>query len=308
MKTRNRFPIAVVIALLMPFLQACSKPGSSSESSAETPAAVQDLTASYLPLDVKGGDVVTITPAGGTPPYTYELIFGAGALTGNVYVAPNSSEEAVIEITDSAGEVVNVEIEVDGVAATPTPVPTATPTPNPNATPTPTPNPNATPTPTPAPTATPTPAPSGPGSTTLPNGTVVARSCSLGSVTYPVNLATWLNYEYCLVLGRFAGNTEGYNWYHAVKDGHVSMDLLSIALFNSGELNMKYGTLSMSNDDYVTFMFRHLLYRDPTASERTSYTALAVRNGQAGVYRALRASFEFYDRHPTLYQARFLEF
>lgn len=60
------------------------------------------LTVTATPNPVKVNQMAFIDASGGVPPYTYQVLQGAGTMTQNVYFAPGVSETAVISVTDSS--------------------------------------------------------------------------------------------------------------------------------------------------------------------------------------------------------------
>lgn len=70
------------------------------------------LTATYSPNPAHTGDRITITASGGTPPYSYKLVSGAGTLNGNVYLAPANPEVTDIAVTDKAGGLFKLSVSI----------------------------------------------------------------------------------------------------------------------------------------------------------------------------------------------------
>ena len=275
---------ALFIVALIGLFQNCSAPqadsaptavilgpggytGGNGDFSSETPTA---LIATYAPAPLLAGSIATISVSGGTAPYTYRRLSGAGTLTSNRYASPAAAEVALIGIVDALGNSTTLQI------------PVLTDVPNTGGGTT-------------SPIATPTPV-------ATPNVQALARSrdCNLQEITAVFNIATAINYEWCLVLGRWSSNVEGTNWYHAIKRQQVSPRDLPPALFASPELNQRYGTNSMSNEVYVAFMVNHLLHRNPTQAEAAQLMAVGVQQGQAGVYNAIMSSPAFFQANPFL--------
>lgn len=272
-----------------------------------------ELSASYAPTAVRPGDTVTINPSGGRPPYAYILALGKGKLSRNVYVAPASIDTTAIAVVDSLGKHVTLQFNVGSGGLTVAELPQGPLPGMPSGTTSP---PGMTlPSGTTIPQLTPEQmlaamiagaAPSNPAATTMPNKSVVARNCRLSDVTYTVNIATAINYEWCLKLGRFANNDEAYNWYHGIKKGRIDPNMLPIALFQSPEFNQRYGSNSMKPEEFAILIVRLLLYREPTLAEVGQLAAVVNQQGQIGAYQAVMAQSEFYAVHPFLAQVRMM--
>lgn len=56
---------------------------------------------------------VTLVARGGAPPYAYELLSGAGSVSGNVYTAPVSPGTETVAVTDAVGSRVEVVFQID---------------------------------------------------------------------------------------------------------------------------------------------------------------------------------------------------
>ncbi len=72
------------------------------------------ITASYTPNPAPTSTLLTLTPSGGTAPYTYTLISGGGTLSLNTYTTPNYNETATIQLTDASNNSGVVSITVSG--------------------------------------------------------------------------------------------------------------------------------------------------------------------------------------------------
>lgn len=72
------------------------------------------LTVTYSPSPATPGSSITLSPTGGTPPYTYTLLSGMGSMSGNIYRAPYLGETASIRVADANGYSTTVAVSVIG--------------------------------------------------------------------------------------------------------------------------------------------------------------------------------------------------
>ena len=98
---RPRSPIYFICSLALCVAAACQN--SSTEfmlggSYIKSPLRVTPAEATVAVLKT-----IQFTTIGGTPPYSYSLFSGNGAVSGSVYTAPSSIGTAVVTIKDSAG-------------------------------------------------------------------------------------------------------------------------------------------------------------------------------------------------------------
>ena len=157
---------------------------------------------------------------------------------------------------------------------------------------------------TPVPTPPPTPVPSTRMSTTLPNFKVLPRSCDMLQVAVVLyrstDIGNGINYQFCMILGRWSNNIEGYNWYHGIKDGDIDPDVLAPTLFGSPEFAQRYGTPTMSNQDFAIFIIRLLVYREPTLEE---VGGMLQAVGQTASAQAQQAMIQMVTSSPAFMQA-----
>lgn len=85
---------------------------------AVTITSIAPLALGHAPMAPKTTEIVQLTPSGGKPPYTLQLLAGVGTLNGNAF-SPGITASATnwFRLTDSTGKVVEKSITV---AATPT--------------------------------------------------------------------------------------------------------------------------------------------------------------------------------------------
>lgn len=107
------------VAFFLLSISACS----SGDSSPSTASAQARLSLSPSPASVAMGGNITLTPTGGTPPYTFAMANSFGSLSmssGNytVYTAPTSAGTAYISVTDSASNSTTFPITVGSGSGT----------------------------------------------------------------------------------------------------------------------------------------------------------------------------------------------
>jgi len=71
------------------------------------------FSVSYTPNPASVGQVITVIPQGGVPPYYYSLVSGQSSLVGNTYTA-NQAETVQIQVSDSTSATAVVSIVVSG--------------------------------------------------------------------------------------------------------------------------------------------------------------------------------------------------
>ena len=285
--TAKQLRLSLILLALVGLFQNCSPPdvtsgtvaagGSNSSSSTGTGAVAKSaLTASYAPTTVKVSTQVVITASGGTSPYTYSKASGAGTLSSNVYTATASNESVIIAVKDSTGLISYVYFNVTGGSTV------------------------VAPTPTPTPVATPAQAPSSNGSTTLPNGTQIARGCDLPSLaSYALGdgqdreVRGTVRYLICLAVGRNPNPNEVESYTDAIEDND-GFDPLTIAqtyYFSSEGVN-RYNLNALSNSDFVLLTVRVLLRREPSAIELAGATAqLASGTSRQDLFYAIEGKY-----------------
>jgi hypothetical protein len=230
------------------------------------------------PEAIKPKATATVSASGGIEPYTYKLAAGKGTLNNNVYTAPADSEVAAVIVVDKIGQIASVTIMVTPTGT----VPVAA-----------------------------TPLPQVPASTfaqtSMPNGAIKTRACDLnGLAQYGYYngdegmLTAAIHYQHCLVLGRGATPVEWNIWYKNIPKKTVDANQMPIILFNSQEFRDRYGSLSMPPQDFIVFVSRLLVNRDPTNDELTQLAGAFQVGGQEGVFKAIMASPTYNQVHPFM--------
>lgn len=131
-----------------------------------------------------------------------------------------------------------------------------------------------------------------------------ARDCRLDHPAGDAPLGQrQLDYSYCMLLGRQIGKTDLQIWGERRRDG-VGLANLWETLGASPEFAQRYGTSFLTDDEFVTLVFRLLLGRDPDGQGRDDYST-QLREGKlarAALITALTGSDEFRQRHPLLFE------
>lgn len=110
-----------------------------------------------------------------------------------------------------------------------------------------------------------------------------------------------LSYSYCLILNRSIDGAGSDSWSAALKKG-TSLQEVLMALLESDEFKLKYGTRVADHRSFAISMYRLLLGRDPDGAGFFSYMA-QLQSGslsRAALLTALIGSDEFALRHPIL--------
>ena len=207
-------------------------------TTAPTPAGTPLPTDTALSVNlssnqVLGGQPVTLTVSGGTPPYQYNLAKGAGKLTSNTYQTTFVSELAVIQVIDAMMEAVNVSIPVVAVSN-----PAYTILPN----------------------GTAVVRNCGPG--------VTLESFATG----PQNVNALIAYDYCLVLSRAATSSEISMQAGRINSGGDSPYNILQLLVQTSEFSTTYGVAQNTDSQNQQVVFNLLLFRNPTVTELANYT------------------------------------
>lgn len=99
--------------LILVGLSGCGGGGGGGGSTPPPPSPPPPLTLSPAAAAVFTNETVTLTTAGGTPPYTYSVSAGAGTVsTTGVYSAPADVGTATVTVRDSAGVVATVNVSI----------------------------------------------------------------------------------------------------------------------------------------------------------------------------------------------------
>jgi hypothetical protein len=133
---------------------------------------------------------------------------------------------------------------------------------------------------------------------------VPSRNCALpkwnGGAIGP---ATQVEYSYCLVLGRAADKAGLDGWMETIQTQKVSKLGMVLAMLKSPEFAKRYGVIGLNDREYVSFLYRLLLNREPDGAGLGSY-ASQLKSGamnRASVAAAFVHSGEFNERHPILF-------
>ena len=108
-------------------------------------------------------------------------------------------------------------------------------------------------------------------------------------------------YSYCLLLGRSPDGQGLSDWSAALERGRLEDVLLS--MMQSDEFRERHRLVGISREDYVKFIYRLLLGRDPDGQGYSDYVASlqSGRSSQADIARSLILSDEFRAKHPVFF-------
>jgi hypothetical protein len=111
-----------------------------------------------------------------------------------------------------------------------------------------------------------------------------------------------VSYSYCLVLGRPADGQGFEDRRRALERDTPVGDVLA-ALLQSEELGARHRVSTMSDTDYVRWLYRLLLGREPDGAGLASYTSALAAGPmrRADVLASLIGSAELRTRHPLLF-------
>jgi Domain of unknown function (DUF4214) len=138
----------------------------------------------------------------------------------------------------------------------------------------------------------------------LPAGAVVFRStCDLNTLgAAPANPLNEVAYDYCLMLARAAdpGGLQGYA--AALANHSITLQGVLDAAFTSTEFQNRFSVSSMSNSDFVAFLYGLLLFRLPTRGESDRYVSALHRgvNTRQQVFDSIIHMPEFAEKNPIL--------
>jgi hypothetical protein len=129
------------------------------------------------------------------------------------------------------------------------------------------------------------------------DGTVLYRStCSLDSLGAASRNATnEVAYTYCLLQARAADPGGLASWSAALANQSITLLELLDDFYNSAEFQGKFPTASMTNSQFVTFVYGLVLFRVPDAAELSQFTS-QLESGQAtrqDVFNEIVQSDEF---------------
>jgi hypothetical protein len=133
----------------------------------------------------------------------------------------------------------------------------------------------------------------------------LTSACSLDSFkTLPQTKENAIKYTYQLVLCRDYDTPGVGGWLGLVNSGKVTVGYLPIEFFKSGEFQAKIKP--MSDTDFVTFLYRQLLRREPDAGGLNHWvnTVLGKGGTRESVFTGFVSSDEFRQIHTIYYLAR----
>jgi hypothetical protein len=113
-----------------------------------------------------------------------------------------------------------------------------------------------------------------------------------------------VSYSYCLVLGRPVDG-QGFEDRKRALERDTPVGSILAALLHSVELGARHGVSTMSDTDYVRWLYRLLLGREPDGAGLASYTSALTVGAmrRADVLASIVGSAELRARHPLLFPA-----
>lgn len=131
---------------------------------------------------------------------------------------------------------------------------------------------------------------------------LIARQCNLNSFDSKViTVETRVAYAFCLVLGRLPDATGLQFWMaHLKRPTPVSAMLEGMA--GSDEFRILNRLDTLSNDDFITMVYKRFLLREPDGGGAAAYVAelASGRVDRRTIIKGLLESHEFAMRHPVL--------
>jgi hypothetical protein len=111
-----------------------------------------------------------------------------------------------------------------------------------------------------------------------------------------------LRYGYELALQRGPDPEAQKGWVQSVRAGKPVSGVVA-SLFNSQEATERYGTADLSDDEFIRFVYRRLLSREPDSGGREAYLEQLAsgRITRGALVEAIIASGEFAQKHPVLF-------
>jgi hypothetical protein len=132
------------------------------------------------------------------------------------------------------------------------------------------------------------------------------RACDLAEMAElePLEVRQ-VNYAYCLVLGRAATEGDVDAWAAALEADESSVADLVVAILDTDEFAGRYSAFSLTDRDYVEFLYKLLLERDPDAHGLDSYATELASGGvtRTGVALGLLNSSEFRSTHAPCFES-----
>ncbi len=132
----------------------------------------------------------------------------------------------------------------------------------------------------------------------------VVRNCPEAPASDGPLLRRQLEYSYCMLLGRQAGNTDLKVWTERRGQG-IALANLWETLGASPEFAQRYRVAYLTDEEFVALVFRLLLGREPDGQGLSDYAG-QLREGKlarAALISSLAGSDEFKTRHPLLFQS-----
>ena len=137
------------------------------------------------------------------------------------------------------------------------------------------------------------------------DGAVIFRSttCSLSALgTLNPTPTSEVEYAYCLVQARAADPAGLQSFSAALANNSITVQGILDDMFTSPEFQSKFDIASMSNSQFVTFLYGLLLFRLPTTTELNTYVSDLTTGGdsQQQVFDLLLQTAEFHSKNPIL--------
>lgn len=118
----------------------------------------------------------------------------------------------------------------------------------------------------------------------------------------PITVLNQVAFTYCLVQTRTADPTGLQSYASAISNGKYTFQQFYDATFNSPEFNNRFQPNNMNNTDFVTFLYRLLLWRDPDAPGLASFINALNKSEitRQTVFDDIVQSAEFVSKHPIM--------
>jgi hypothetical protein len=138
----------------------------------------------------------------------------------------------------------------------------------------------------------------------LPAGAVFWRSdCDLNTLgAAAANPVNEVAYSFCLVLARAAGPAGLQAFAPALANHSITLQFVLDAGFTSTEFQTRFSVASMSNSDFVAFLYGLVLFRLPTREESDRYVTALERgiDNRQQVFDSIIHTPEFVAKNPIL--------
>jgi hypothetical protein len=111
-----------------------------------------------------------------------------------------------------------------------------------------------------------------------------------------------IEYSFCLLLGRRPDGGGLVSWTNELKTGRSVTEVL-LSIMNSEEFQSAASKVGSRPQDYVVFLYRLLLDREPDLGSLNAYTSMIVRDAVSpgDIGKMLVTSDEFRDKHLSLF-------